>query len=286
MTKNFRFFSQFFVLVLFLLGGVPLFSFSKTHSVQPVPDSIQKIKDRGYLIVSMIRDDDPPYVMKNPQGQMIGIDISLAQDIAKNMGVDLKILRTATTYDDVVEQVFQGKADIGISNLSITLGRAEKVNYSIPYVSLKKTILLNRGHFFRTRQRENDSLESFFQKGHKLGVMKGSSYVEFSKMYFPKAEIAEYPTNEDLLHALDTQQIAGVFWDEFEMEKVIFLSPGGPIRYFVVKMNVPSDKSAMVLPKQDLDFLQWVDTFLELSRRTFKIQDVLNMYMAHLREKK
>src|SRR3989344_4753974 len=285
MTKNFRFFSQFFVLVLFLLGGVPLFSFSKTHSVQPVPDSIQKIKDRGYLIVSMIREDDPPYVMKNPQGQMIGIDISLAQDIAKNMGVDLKILRTATTYDDVVEQVFQGKADIGISNLSITLGRAEKVNYSSPYVSLKKTILLNRANFFRTRQRQDDSLESFFRNGHKLGVMKGTSYVEFARLQFPQAEIVEYSNEDELIKALAVRQIAGIFWDEFELERILILYKEGPIRYIAVVMDVSSYKAGIAVPKGDLNFLRWINTFLQLNRKPLEISDLLKIHLSNLNKK-
>src|SRR3989344_3715506 len=278
MTKSFQFFSRLFIFTLFL-------SVVFSNTSFPTTNYIQKIKDRGYLIVAMIGHDAPPYEMKNSQGQAIGIDVSLAKDIAKDLGVDLKILRTATTYDDVVEQVFQGKADIGISNLSITLGRAEKVNYSSPYVSLKKTVLLNRANFFRTRQRQDDSLESFFRNGHKLGVMKGTSYVEFARLQFPQAEIVEYSNEDELIKALAVRQIAGIFWDEFELERILILYKEGPIRYIAVVMDVSSDKAGIAVPKGDLNFLRWINTFLQLNRKPLEISDLLKIHLSNLNKK-
>ena len=234
--------------------------------------------------MAMIDQDDSPYAMKDLKGQAVGIDIGLAKDIAKDLGVELQILRSAATHDEVVEQVFQGKADIGISELSITLARAEKINYSNPYVLVKKAVLLNRGHFFHLRKNAEESLLSFLTGDHKLGVRKGSSYVGFAKFQFPQAKIAEYPTKRDLMDALDKGLIAGVLWDEFELESALLSLREGPLRYIAVVMDIPPDQVAMILPKDDLNFLRWINAFLELNRETLYINDLLKMYFTHLKQ--
>src|SRR5262245_39891676 len=86
----------------------------------------------------------PPFFMQDATGQLTGYDIALARDIAKHLGVKIIFNREATTVDDLIDQVATGQADIAISFLSRTLHRAMKVNFTEPYLQVKKTLLVNR----------------------------------------------------------------------------------------------------------------------------------------------
>ncbi len=244
-------------------------------------DLLQHIKDRGYLTVAMLKTDDPPFSMKDNQGNEIGVDIDLGKEIAKHLGVKLQTLRTASTYDQVVDQVASGKADLALSNLSVTLKRAQKVNYSKQYIIVKKSILLNHKVFSQLKKTDAESLKSFFRAGNKLGVMKGSSYVEFAKVEFPQAELVLYDKWSSLVEDLDKGVISGGFWDEFEVEKVLFFRPGGSFRYQAVTLKVPTDKVAIAVPKSHQDFLNWINTFLDLKVTRLTVKDLLKIYRKY-----
>jgi polar amino acid transport system substrate-binding protein len=272
-----RFFSVYFLLAS---------SSFLAHSTRQGTGTIHAIRARGTLIVAMLKEDDPPYSMKDSQGNMTGIDILIAKEIAHYLKVKVKILRSAPTYDAVVDQVVQGEADIAISNLSISLDRAGKVNFSNPYVSLKKAILFNQKTFMHLKKREKDSLKSIFQRGNKMGVLKGSAYAEFSKSEFPKAGHVLYDNWFRLIHDLDKGRIAGAFWDQFEIEKIILLHHRGPLHYMAVVIDSSEDKVAMVLPKNDLHFQNWINTFLEIRVQQMGSNDLLRFYMNHLKKKR
>lgn len=253
-------------------------------SILPVAshdDMIRTIQQRGQLVVAMAQEDQPPFFGTDKQGQAIGVDVELSQEIAHNLGVKLKLLRTAVTYDEVVNQVAEGKADLAISNLSITLQRAQKVNYSKQYITVKKSILLNQKTFSELKKTDNESLKSFFQAGNKLGVVKGSSYVEFSKIEFPQADLVEYDTWEGLVKDLDKGIIAAGFWDEFEVDKIIFFQPQGAFRYQAISLKVPTDKVAIVVPLSQQNFLNWINTLLDLKTERLTVKDLLNLYKKY-----
>ena len=266
--------------VWFLLAASSFLAHSKETG------TIHGIRARGTLVVAMRKEDDPPFSMKDSQGKPTGVDILIAKEIAHYLKVKVKILRSAITYDAVVDQVVKGEADIAISNLSISLDRAGKVNFSKPYVALKKAMLFNQKTFMHLKKREKDSLESIFQRGNKIGVLRGSAYAEFSKSEFPKADHVLYDNWFRLINDLNKGRIAGAFWDQFEIEKIILLHHRGPLHYMAVVMDASEDKVAMVLPKHDLHFQNWINTFLEIRVQRMDSNDLLRFYMNHLKKKK
>ena len=123
------------------------------------PEDIQRIKQRGRIIVAQFQGvqtgffqyaphnmptSEPAYLV---QGRpMTGVDIELALRIAETLGVQLEMNRSASDFDTVCEQVALGKADVGISKLSITLKRAQYVRFTKPYAMLRMCLLVDRLH--------------------------------------------------------------------------------------------------------------------------------------------
>lgn len=97
------------------------------------PDLLQQIKDRGYITLATSPDFAPNefYVLKDGAQTIVGSDISLAQAIADEIGVELKI--NAVDFNNVISEVQSGNADLGISGFAWTETRAKSVKFSDNY---------------------------------------------------------------------------------------------------------------------------------------------------------
>src|SRR6266851_3615674 len=107
------------------------------------PD-MQRVFDRGRLVVAVAGFAAPPFVTIAADGALGGHDIALAQGMAQAIGLPLAFDRDATSFDDVIDKVAQGAADLGISRLSATPARATLVRFSRPYLVLHHALLVSR----------------------------------------------------------------------------------------------------------------------------------------------
>lgn len=241
---------------------------------------MQDIRKNGVLRVAMQSRNESPFVISTKAKSLTGIDVNLAKNIAKHLGVSVAFIRTAKTPDQVIAQVARGEADLGISNLSITLDRALHVGFSLPYIHLHKAVLLGQASFGRLKKNDQESVRSFFTGNNKLGVMRESSYVEFARAEFPEAQLVHYDDWGQLIQDLRQGKIAGGFWDQFEVEKVVLLEPHGLLDYLVVQLQVPTDKVAIALPKDDPHFLRWINTFMEIQ---VSVKNARDLAVSHMR---
>ncbi len=67
-----------------------------------LPD-LQQILDKKKLVVAVITQDVPPMIETDKDGKLTGFDIELARAIAKRLEVEVEFVRTAETYDGVVD---------------------------------------------------------------------------------------------------------------------------------------------------------------------------------------
>lgn len=82
-----------------------------------------RIVTRGELVVAVLGVDQPPF-FESRNGELAGVDIDLANEIAKKLGVAVRFNREAATFDGVVQLLATGRADLAVSKLSRTLPRA------------------------------------------------------------------------------------------------------------------------------------------------------------------
>lgn len=110
-------------------------------------DLISEIKKRGKLIVAQVGAEQPPFFWKKNTGggdeEWVGYEIDLARTIADRLGVKLEFLRLGDDYNEVCRVVGEGKADIGISNLSDTEARRTMVDFTKPYIVSRVAMFLD-----------------------------------------------------------------------------------------------------------------------------------------------
>lgn len=247
-----------------------------TSSVGLSPD-LQTIVDRNQLIVAILGIDSPPFFVKNKHGNLIGLDIKIAQDLATALGVSLKIDRTAKTFNDVVDIVNSQKADLGISKLSQTLARAKMVSFSRPYLTLRHGLLINRLQLAKASKGKDmvDFLKNFEGK---IGVIQGSSYVGFTKEKFPQAKIVEFTTWEDVIKAAINGDVLAAYRDELEVKKIILNQPNIALNFKTVALSDSYDPIAIALPWSSGHLLQFVNLYLDLNKINYTVDSLIEEY--------
>lgn len=115
-----------------LLGS----SFAASAKAEGVLDDIKK---RGQLIVGN-KTDFTPFGSLNAAGEPVGFEIDLARDVAKRLGVELKIVPVISA--NRMQLLQQGKIDLMIATMSYRPERAEAVEVvQPPYYASAQSLL-------------------------------------------------------------------------------------------------------------------------------------------------
>lgn len=242
------------------------------------PD-IERILKRGKLVVALLGVDNSPFFMGDDQPA--GLDIKIAQGLADALGVDLEFNRSADTFDGVVDQVYQLEADIAISKLSRTLSRAQRVQFSRPYVTMRQGLLVNRVQLAKQTE-GNQVIEAIRNFSGNVGVIEGSSYVGFIKQKFPHATIQEYPTWDDIVEAVITGDVQAAYRDELEVKKIIYKNPDAALRLQTIALDDTQDQIAMALPWDSHHLQAFVNQYLDTFSLDYTADTVLEDYADYL----
>lgn len=92
-------------------------------------DTLKRIMDRGKVVVG-VKADYKPWGFKNSDGEIVGMEIDMAQEVAKTLGVDLETV--AVQSSNRMQFLEQGKIDIMIATMSDRPDRREIVGIVQP----------------------------------------------------------------------------------------------------------------------------------------------------------
>lgn len=246
------------------------------------PADIQRIIDRGKISVGLYYKDKPPFIMTDKNGELYGLDIGIARDIAKYMGVQVEFNREAKTYAELHQIAANGitakgnPIDVVISKFSRTYERAKNVRYTTPYVTFRQALIINKIHAVRYKI-ENYPIKYLSDAKVKIGVRIKTSYVEFAKELFKNAEIVEGEW-EDIVKMVVKGQITAIMRDEYEIMKLIKRNPELAIKVSVYILNDRKDHIAMAVPCGSINLLAWLDIFLASRREVLDAKNLIKMY--------
>jgi len=241
-----------------------------------MPPDIQRILDRGHLIVAVLGKENPPFFMGDNDNPT-GLDIKIAEGLADALGVDLEFNRSASTFNEVVDQVYDLKADIAISKLSRTMSRAQRVQFSRPYVNMRQGLLVNRVQL--AQQANGDSpIEAIRNFSGKVGAIDGPSYAGFLTQKFPNATVQAYPTWDDIVEAVFRGDVQAAYRDELEVKKVIARNPDAALRLQTIALTDTKDPIAMAMPWDSGQLRDLVNQFLDTQELDYTADMVLEEY--------
>lgn len=237
------------------------------------PD-MARIVNRGELVVAMVATDTPPFFYVKDE-ELVGLEIDLAKDLAKELKVNVRFDRTAKTFNEVVDIVSRQEADLGISKLSSTLARAQKVHFSSPYLTLSHGFILNRVRFAEYA-RDRTLPVAIRQFKGSIGVISKSAWTDYGKRYFPNAEVREYASWGEVLKAVEKGEVMAAYRDEFEVKRVLRADPTASLTLRTVTFKDLDDPLAIAVGLTDDTLLQFVNLYLNQSNKKLTIDKVLN----------
>ena len=144
--------------------------------------ALAKIKEKGELIMAT-SPDYPPYefkIMEDGKEKVVGFDISIAEEIAKDMGVDLRVLEL--DFNGLLVSLNANKADIVMAGMTPDEERVKAVDFSEIYYLAEQGIMVSTDN--------KDSLNTLQSlAGKKVGVQKGSVQEKIATEQLPDAKI-------------------------------------------------------------------------------------------------
>ncbi len=150
-----------------VLFALVLLAVSVSAFAEGEKDLLARIQERGKLIIAT-EGNWSPWTYHDENDVLTGFDIEIGALIAKGLGVEPEYMETA--WDAILAGVDSGRFDIACNGVDYTEERAQKYDFSDPYV-YTEIVLVVRG--------DNDSIQSFEDlKGKKPSNSPNSTYAE------------------------------------------------------------------------------------------------------------
>jgi len=168
-------------------------------------DSLQKIKDKGTLVLGL-DDSFPPMGYRDDNDEIVGFDIDLAKEVAKRMEVELVL--QPIDWDAKEMELSTGRIDMIWNGMSIDPGRIEAMYFTKPYVANRQVVIVA----------EDSGIKSVSDlEGKKVGLQKGStalSALQKNPVSEKVAEIVELADNVTVFMDLKAGRVEAFVVDE------------------------------------------------------------------------
>lgn len=167
---------------------------------------LEDIKKAGVLVVGTSADYPPAefHTMVNGEDTIVGYDISLAQYIADDLGVELKIVDMA--FDGLCISLSQDEFDIVISGMSKTEERAKAVDFTDAYYMGQQLVLVraeDAGQYKTTAD----------LAGKKAAIQKGTIQEPIANEYSGEENVVGLVKNQDVVLELQNKKVDVAYLD-------------------------------------------------------------------------
>jgi len=180
-------------------------------SKEPV---LQRIRRAGVMRVGYA-SNALPFAYFGENGELIGLDVDMAQLLAKELNVKLEFVPVAR--DEMASRLAVGLVDVIMSGIVLTTQRLEQMTFSDPYMTATLSFVVRdyrRGDFATS--------ESVQALSHlKIGISRvvKNYFADRIRNYLPRAELVEvdsvkdfFETNSQELDALVLDAERGSAW--------------------------------------------------------------------------
>ncbi|MFE0382139.1 transporter substrate-binding domain-containing protein [Streptomyces inhibens] len=228
----------------------------KQASAPGKPSALDTVPRRGVLRVCTTGDYRPFSHLDPATGTYRGVDIRMAEDLAKSL--DAKPRYVATTWAKLVGDLSAGRCDIAMGGVSITLPRARAVYFSEPTRTDGKTPIVRCADKDKYR-----TLEQIDQPGTKVIVNPGGTNEQFARAHIKRATLTVHPDNTTIFDEIIAGRADVMMTDASETRyqakihpELCSVHPDDPFTF---------SEKAYALPRGDNEFKAYVDQWVHLA---------------------
>lgn len=193
-------------------------------------------------------------------GEVVGVDVDIAKEIAKYLGKTLVVKDIA--FDSIINEVKTGKADFGAAGISYSDDRAKNVDFSINYsVSKQVVIVSNNSNINNVNNISNK----------KIAVQLGSIADTYVTENFKNASIVRQKKYLAAIEDLKAGKVDCVVMDELPAKEIVASNSGIKI----LDGSLTNDSYGMVVKKGNKELLDAINTVLEKLKNEGKIDEYI-----------
>jgi ABC-type amino acid transport substrate-binding protein len=230
----------------------------------PTGSVLDRIGERRILRVGYF-EDSLPYAFRNGKGELVGFDIEMALQLARDLGVGLELVPVSRSLLD--HGLDPSTCDLVMSGAAVTADRALHVRFSQPYVdeTLAFIVLDNRRAEFATW----DDIRA--QRPLRVGVPVTPYYLEFLRRQLPSATVVKFDSPDQMFQPEDPPLDALVLTAE--------RGSAYTLRHPEFSVVVPKPQPlkvplAYVIAGHDDPLATLVDTWIDLKRKDGTIDEL------------
>ncbi len=175
----------------------------------------------------------------------------------------LWILSYTTHYDDAVALVANKKAEMAISNITRTPERGKYVLFSRPYNINYLAAIESRSNAKLTDLSRDQIIEKYNQPGIIIGAASGAVFADIAQDYFPKAKVAIYEDEKQMLLDIENKKINVALTDNVLGRIILKNAPELSLSVTQTPVNDWILEDAIVMNSQHIHLMFWIDLLLE-----------------------
>lgn len=223
--------------------------------------SAVQVINEGKLIVAT-NAEFPPYEYHEGD-KIVGIDMEIAEAIAKKMGLELEIEDIA--FDSVILEVTSGKADMGMAGISATEERKQSVDFSDTYTTSKQLIIVKE---------DSEIAKSEDLEGKTIGVQTGTTG-DLLVSDINDATVERYSKGMDAVQALGQSKIDAVVIDSEVAKRFVAETTG----LKVLDDAYADEEYAIAVKKGNKELLDSVNKALSELKADGTVDEIIAKYI-------
>ena len=194
------------------------------------------------------------------KGEIVGVDVDIAKEIAASMGKELVIKDIA--FDSIINEVKTGKADFGAAGISYNEERAKNVDFTINYSTSKQVVIVKNDSDITSISDINDK---------KIAVQLGSIADTYVSSNYKDASVVRQKKYLAAIEDLNTGKVDCVVMDLLPAEQILKTNSGLKI----LDGALVEDSYGMIVKKGNKELLDNINKVLEKLKDEGKIDEYI-----------
>lgn len=205
----------------------------------------------------------PPYEYKEGN-KFVGIDVEIADAIAKELGKTLEIVDME--FDSIIPAVQKGEVNFGMAGMTVNEERKLQVNFTSSYATGVQVVIVAENSDIATL----DDL-----KGKKIGTQLGTTGDMYSKDDYGEEFVTSYGKGADAVIALKGGDVDAVIIDNEPAKAFVAENEGLKI----LNTEYAIEDYAIAIAKENTELLDQINKALEKLTSNGTIDGIIAKYI-------
>ncbi|MCG0613200.1 transporter substrate-binding domain-containing protein [Lactiplantibacillus plantarum] len=231
----------------------------KSSSQSNNPSAVQQIKKNGTIRIAVF-GDLPPYGWVNKDGKRVGYDVTLAHQVAKDLGVKAKFVQV--NANNRVDALNSNKVDLVLANFTVTPERKQVIDFAKPYMKVSVGVVSPK----------NKAIAKASQlKGKNVIVTKGTTAENYFTSKQPDVKLLKFDSKTQQFNALKNGRGVALADDN---SYLYAWSKDNPSYTVGIKSIGPKSYIAPAVKKGNKSLLNWTNKEInKLTKQSFFVKD-------------